>query len=72
MPMPPSNSTTLRRLLLTSEEGVLEGVGIEDPEPVGGADCEAAVVLVEADVVDDFGGEAALGALDEGSVVDNG
>lgn len=37
---------------VTSKEGVLEGECVEDAEAVGGADGEAALVLVEADEED--------------------
>ena len=47
--MPPSNSTYSNYIKMpTSEEGVLEGEGVENSESVGGAHCETTLVLVEA------------------------
>jgi hypothetical protein len=37
MPIPPSNSTKIKEEIDTSEEGVLEGEGIEDAEAPRGA-----------------------------------
>ena len=43
-------------VLLTSEERVLEGEGVEDTETETRADSETALVLVEADIVDFLAG----------------
>ena len=40
--------------VLTSEEGVLEGEGVEDTEAEAGAERETALVLVETHTVDLF------------------
>ena len=39
-------------MLFTSEEGVLEGEGVEDAESLARADCETSLVLVETHMVD--------------------
>ena len=43
-------------VLLTSEERVLEGEGVEDTETETRANSETALVLVEADIVDFLAG----------------
>jgi hypothetical protein len=39
---------------LTSEERILEGVGIENTETKARSHCETALILVEAYVIDGF------------------